>query len=85
MRHLFLVLWQRNIRHLREFAAMKDEDRRQMLRSLTDGEYRNIVAVAGSLPYVEMTIRSEGRQNTALHKSCCPLASPVVLSQRNQK
>lgn len=49
----------RNIRHIREFAAMKDEDRRQMLRSLTDGEYRNIVTVAGSLPYVEMTIRSE--------------------------
>nr|KAG5706886.1 hypothetical protein BaRGS_021392 [Batillaria attramentaria] len=51
----------RNIRHIREFAAMKDEDRRQMLRSLTDAEYRNIVTVAASLPYVEMTIRSEGK------------------------
>ncbi|KAK7107985.1 translocation protein SEC63 homolog [Littorina saxatilis] len=49
----------RNIRHLREFAEMKDEDRRQMLRSLGDGEYQDIMQVCGTMPNVHMDIRSE--------------------------
>lgn len=55
----FFITRKRNIRHIKEFASMKDEERRQMLRGLTDGEYRNIVTVVAGLPYVEMTIRSE--------------------------
>ena len=55
-----LICEQRNIRHLRDFVSMKDEDRRQMLRSLGEGEYRDIMLVCGFMPCVEMTIRSEG-------------------------
>lgn len=51
---------QRDIRRLKDFAAMKDEDRRQMLRSLSDAEYLDIVTVCANMPYVEMKIRSEG-------------------------
>ncbi|XP_076444580.1 translocation protein SEC63 homolog isoform X2 [Babylonia areolata] len=49
----------RNIRHIRDFVSMKDEDRRQMLRSLGEGEYRDIIQVCGTMPHVEMSIRSE--------------------------
>lgn len=49
----------RNIRHIRDFVGMKEEERRLMLRSLGDEEYRNIMTVVGTMPYVEMTIKSE--------------------------
>ncbi|KAL8586617.1 hypothetical protein ACOMHN_040125 [Nucella lapillus] len=49
----------RNIRHIRDFVSMKDEDRRQMLRSLGDGEYRDLIQVCSTMPHVEMNIRSE--------------------------
>ena len=68
LRHVLkknLVCEQRNIRHLRDFVSMKDEDRRLMLRSLGDGEYRDIMQVCGYMPFVEMNIRSEGETSSA--------------------
>ena len=44
---------------------MKDEDRRQMLRSLGEVEYRDIMQVCGYMPFVEMNIRSEGETSSA--------------------
>lgn len=62
LKNLFLfVLWQRNIRHIRDFVNMKDEERRLMLRSLSDHDYLDVIAVCAKLPYVEMTVKTEGR------------------------
>ncbi|CAL1544944.1 unnamed protein product [Lymnaea stagnalis] len=49
----------RDIRHIRDFVNMKEEDRRQLLRSLSDSEYLDVVTVCAKMPYVEMTVRTE--------------------------
>ncbi|XP_064618130.1 translocation protein SEC63 homolog [Liolophura sinensis] len=49
----------RTIRSIREFVAMKSEDRRSLLRTLSDSEYQDVINVASDMPNVEMTVRSE--------------------------
>ncbi|BFZ09267.1 hypothetical protein BsWGS_12306 [Bradybaena similaris] len=49
----------RDIRHIRDLANMKDEDRRLMLRGLSDIEYLDVISVCAKLPYVEMTTKTE--------------------------
>lgn len=39
---------------------MKEEDRRSLLRHLTMDEYRDIINVCASLPYVTMEVHSTG-------------------------
>lgn len=40
---------------------MNDEDRRLMLRGLSDSDYLDVMAVCAKLPYVEMTVKTEGK------------------------
>ncbi|GFO42663.1 translocation protein sec63 homolog [Plakobranchus ocellatus] len=49
----------RDIRHIKDFISMKDEDRRAMLRGLTDGEYLDVMTVCAHLPHVEMKVKTE--------------------------
>lgn len=52
---------QRQIRNLKEFASMPDEDRRDLLRHLSEKEYQNVMVVLSGIPYnVEMNIKYEG-------------------------
>ena len=39
---------------------MKEEDRRAMLRGLTDAEYLDVMTVCAHLPFVEMNLKTEG-------------------------
>lgn len=39
---------------------MKDEERRQILRSLSDAEYLDVVTVSSNMPHIQMKIRTEG-------------------------
>ncbi|CAG5121065.1 unnamed protein product, partial [Candidula unifasciata] len=43
----------------RDLVNMKDEDRRLMLRSLSDSEYLDVISVCAKMPYVEMNIKTE--------------------------
>ncbi|XP_025097112.1 translocation protein SEC63 homolog [Pomacea canaliculata] len=49
----------RDIRHIRDLVAMKDEERRQILRSLSDAEYLDVVTVSSNMPHIQMKIRTE--------------------------
>ena len=40
----------RHIRSLTQLAKMKDEDRRSLLRTLTDEQYRDVIRVLSLLP-----------------------------------
>jgi len=40
---------------------MKEDERISLLRSLSPDEYRDVMNVCATLPYVILTIRSEGR------------------------
>ena len=39
---------------------MNDEDRRSLLRQLTDSEYRDVLSVCAMMPNVEITAHCEG-------------------------
>ena len=52
--------FQRNIQRIRDLVRMEEEDRRALLRTLTDDEYRDVMNVCATMPNVEMTIKSEG-------------------------
>lgn len=41
---------------------MKDDERRSILRSLTDEEYLDVMEVCASMPYVTLEIKSEGKK-----------------------
>ena len=39
---------------------MNDDERRALFRTLTNSEYMDIMNVCANLPFVKMTVRSEG-------------------------
>jgi len=51
---------QRNIRSLKQLVSMNDDDRRSLLRQLTDSEYRDVLSVCAMMPSVDISVHSEG-------------------------
>lgn len=51
----------RQIKSLQQFAQLKGEERRNLLRTLTDDEYENVMKVLGRMPYVDFQIQVEGK------------------------
>ncbi|KAJ8913550.1 hypothetical protein NQ315_017101 [Exocentrus adspersus] len=49
----------RQIKSLQQFAQLKGEERRNLLRNLTDDEYENVMKVLGKMPYVDFQIQVE--------------------------
>merc|ERR1719334_2372464 len=49
----------RNIKSLVQLAQMGDEDRRLLLRSLTEDQYKDLVKVLGSFPCLSMSVTTE--------------------------
>ena len=54
--------FQRAIKSIRQLAAMKDEDRRSMLRSITDEQYDDIMKVVAIYPCITMTVACAGKK-----------------------
>jgi len=57
---LLLLCVQRNIRSLKQLVSMNDDDRRLLLRQLTDSEYRDVLSVCAMMPNVDITAHCEG-------------------------
>lgn len=49
----------RHVRTIHSLAALKESERRLMLRSLTDDEYENVMSVCGQMPHVEIETKAE--------------------------
>merc|ERR1712113_882759 len=49
----------RNIKTLQQVAELKDEERRSLLRKLTDEEYKDVIRVLASYPILDVTITTE--------------------------
>lgn len=61
------IIFQRQVKTLQQFAQLKGEERRAILRNLSDDEYENVMKVLGRMPYIDFQVRSEG--NYLLSKS----------------
>merc|ERR1719436_1257361 len=49
----------RNIKSLKQLAMTPDEDRRSLLRTLSDDQYKDLRKVLGGFPYLSMTVTTE--------------------------
>ena len=49
----------RNIKTLQQLAKMKDEDRRSLLRQLSDEQYKDVIRVLAMMPVLDVTITTE--------------------------
>merc|ERR1719209_2112659 len=49
----------RNIKGLKHLAMMADDDRRSILRSFSDDQYKDLVKVLGGFPHLSMTVTTE--------------------------
>jgi len=49
----------RNIKTLQQLAKMKDEDRRSLLRSLTEEQYRDVIRVLSLMPLLSVKVTTE--------------------------
>jgi len=49
----------RNIKGLKQLAMMADDDRRSILRSFSDDQYKDLMKVLGGFPHLSMTVTTE--------------------------
>ena len=54
---------QRNVSTIEHFAAMESSERRLLVRSLSDEEYLDMMAVCAGFPHVDITTEIQGRWN----------------------
>lgn len=45
---------------LQQFAQLKREDRRSVLRGLSDSQFDDVMKVLGKMPFIDFKVRSEG-------------------------
>jgi len=57
MKHFYSK--RRNIKSLKQLAMMADEDRRSLLRSLTDDQYKDLLKVLAGFPQISVEITTE--------------------------
>ena len=57
---MMIDVCQRNIRSLKQLVSMNEDDRRSLLRQLTDAEYRDVLSVCAMMPNVDITTHCEG-------------------------
>lgn len=51
----------RQIKTLQQYAQLKGEERRNLLRNLSDEEYENVMKVLGNMPYIDFQTQVEGK------------------------
>lgn len=49
----------RNIKSLKQLAQMKDDERKSLLRSINDEQYKDVIKVLGMMPSLDMVVTTE--------------------------
>lgn len=50
----------RNITTVDEFVAMKNQDRRSLVRVLSDEDYLDVMAVCSNFPHIDLNTETQG-------------------------
>lgn len=53
----------RQVSSIQQFCEMKDEDRRGILKSLADDQYKDIMKVCSTMPLIDFKVHVEGINN----------------------
>lgn len=51
----------RQVKTLLQYAQMSGDDRRSLLRNLSDEQYEDVMKILGQMPYVDFQVRCEGK------------------------
>lgn len=83
----YFLAKKRQIKSLQQFAQLKGEDRRLILRSLSDSQYEDVMKVLGSMPYIEFKIRSEvlDDENPTVYTAGAVVTVTVSLTRKDMK
>lgn len=55
----YFIAKKRNIKSIQQFAQLKSEERRNILRSFTDEQFDDVMKVLGNMPYVDFHVECE--------------------------
>ncbi|XP_003702349.1 translocation protein Sec63 [Megachile rotundata] len=75
------------IKSLQQFAQLKGEERRLILRNLSDSQYEDVMKVLGNMPYIEFKVRSEviDDENPTVYTAGAIVTVTVSLTRKDMK
>lgn len=71
----------RHIKNLQQFAQLKPDESRHILKHLSDFEYEQVMRVLGRMPLIDFSIRCEGK--TCTHHSRFSLIDGIILMRNH--
>ncbi|EDW79329.1 uncharacterized protein Dwil_GK13558 [Drosophila willistoni] len=85
--HLYFMNKKRHVKNLQQFAQLKPEESRTLLKNLTDFEYENIMKVLGKMPLIDFSIRCEviDDENTNVVTAGAIVTVTVTLERKDMK
>ncbi|XP_005185645.1 translocation protein SEC63 homolog [Musca domestica] len=85
--HLYFMNKKRHIKNLQQFAQLAPEESRQLLKSLSDFEYENVMKVLGKMPLIDFSIRCEviDDENTNVVTAGAIVTVTVTLIRKDMK
>ncbi|GAB1861954.1 Translocation protein SEC63-like protein [Camponotus japonicus] len=77
----------RQIKSLQQFAQLKGEERRLILRNLSDSQYEDVIKVLGNMPYIDFKVRSEviDDENPTVYTAGAIVTVTVSLTRKNMR
>lgn len=75
------------IKSLQQFAQLKGEERRLILKHLSDSQYEDVMKVLGSMPYIEFKVRSEviDDENPTVYTAGAVVTVTVSLTRKDMR
>lgn len=77
----------RQIKSLQQFAQLKGEERRLILRNLSESQYEDVMKVLGNMPYIDFKVRSEviDDENPTVYTAGAIVTVTVSLTRKDMK
>ncbi|KAH8395037.1 hypothetical protein KR215_005632 [Drosophila sulfurigaster] len=85
--HLYFMNKKRHVKNLQQFAQLKPEESRMLLKNLSDFEYENIMRVLGKMPLIDFSIRCEviDDENTNVVTAGAIVTVTVTLERKDMR
>ncbi|KAH8398801.1 hypothetical protein KR222_007286 [Zaprionus bogoriensis] len=85
--HLYFMNKKRHVKNLQQFAQLKPEESRMLLKNLSDFEYENVMRVLGKMPLIDFSIRCEviDDENTNVVTAGAIVTVTVTLERKDMR
>ncbi|GLH14484.1 AAEL007987-PA, partial [Gryllus bimaculatus] len=81
----YFITKKRQIKSIQQFAQLNNEERRSILRHLSDEQYKDVMKVMGKMPYIDFQVRSEviDDENPTVYTAGAIVTVTVTLYRRD--